>query len=531
MSKKPTKININCSWPVTLEIFENENTSEDEHFTRGKLNVFYKGETADHRFFSPTFSESLIKSLPYAPIVGFYDEENDDFVGHNTEQQIFGIVDPKIKPTFETDDQGNEWAVCGTVLYTSRPDKVGEIARKIEGHAQSLELDPETVEYKINYDDRKHFKNIEFTKGNIIGVSVLGTNQQPAFTGSHFFTAQDDVNALIEDKFRIFSAYLRKKNEQGGNKSIMANSNKDFVTLSWGEKGSKLSDALTSEYSKDAYTWIEDIYDDYIVADFYYKVEGVIKTFRIDYTMDDSGNVSFGNIIEVHKTYEPIESADPNGNMSEQGSIGEAYAEVITDPADHSTDPSENLENAEKKEEEDKRNCSEEDLKKEDDKNKCETEDLKKDDEENKGKCSSEDSDELSKKEEEKGKCSTEKVDNQNDEKFMKEENESSTSSLSTSEREELEKYRKKEKVDLINHYKDCLTNEEFDNFNKNVDSYDIKELKLELLEKFEASIVLKEENKTSFSRTVFNVQEPSKSKTHTEEMNDYVRSILERGN
>lgn len=527
MSKKPTKIDINCSWPVTLEIFENENTSEDEHFTRGKLNVFYKGETADHRFFSPKFSESLIKSLPYAPIVGFYDEENDDFVGHNTEQQIFGIVDPKIKPTFEIDDQGNEWAVCGTVLYTSRPDKVGEIAKKIEGHAQSLELDPETVEYKINYDDRKHFKNIEFTKGNIIGVSVLGTNQQPAFTGSHFFTAQDDVNALIEDKFRIFSAYLRKKNEQGGNKSIMANSNKDFVTLSWGEKGSKLSDALTSEYSKDAYTWIEDIYDNYIVADFYYKVEGVIKTFRIDYTMDESGNVSFGNIVEVHKTYEPIESADPNGNMSEQGSIGEADATVITDPADHSTDPSENLENAEKEEEADKSNCSEEALEKED----GEAENLKKDEEENKANCSSEDSNELSKKEEEEGDCSTEKVDNQNDEKFMKEENESSTSSLSTSEREELEKYRKKEKVDLINHYKDCLTNEEFDNFNKNVDSYDIKELKLELLEKFEASIVLKEENKTSFSRTVFNVQEPSKSKTHTEEMNDYVRSILERGN
>ena len=76
------KVAINYSWPATLSDFSTEN--EQELFTRGKLKVFYKGETADHRFFSDKFSEELIKSLPYTPVVSYYDEEKDDFVGHAT---------------------------------------------------------------------------------------------------------------------------------------------------------------------------------------------------------------------------------------------------------------------------------------------------------------------------------------------------------------------------------------------------------------------------------------------------------------
>ena len=144
------KKSINFSWPAHLSDFSKD--KENERFSRAKLYVFYKGETEDHRYFSDSFSEKLIKSLPYTPVVSYYDEEEDDFVGHATEQQIYGIVDPKSKPWFEKDDKNVEWCVCDVVLYTERPDKVGDIAKKIVGHSQSLELDPDSVKYKINYD-------------------------------------------------------------------------------------------------------------------------------------------------------------------------------------------------------------------------------------------------------------------------------------------------------------------------------------------------------------------------------------------
>ena len=52
---------INFSWPAQLSDFAKDTVQEN--FSRGKLKVFYKGETADHRFFSDSFSEELIKSL------------------------------------------------------------------------------------------------------------------------------------------------------------------------------------------------------------------------------------------------------------------------------------------------------------------------------------------------------------------------------------------------------------------------------------------------------------------------------------
>lgn len=194
-----------------------ESEKENERFSRGKLRVFYKGETADHRFFSNEFSEELIKSLPYTPIVSHYDEKKDDFVGHATEQDIYGIVDPRGEITFETDDNDVTWAVCDTVYYTERPGKVGEIAKKIEGHSQSLELDPRTVKYTVNYDERKHFKNIEFTAGHFIGVSVLGNDQEPAFTGSAFFAS----NEQFKQKMEILKNYCEGKTDQLGETKTM----------------------------------------------------------------------------------------------------------------------------------------------------------------------------------------------------------------------------------------------------------------------------------------------------------------------
>lgn len=138
-------------------------------------------------------------------------------MGHATEQDIYGIVDPRGEITFETDDNDVTWAVCDTIYYTERPDKVGEIAKKIEGHSQSLELDPRTVKYTVNYDERKHFKNIEFTAGHFIGVSVLGNDQEPAFTGSAFFAS----NEQFKQKMEILKNYCEGKTDQLGETKTM----------------------------------------------------------------------------------------------------------------------------------------------------------------------------------------------------------------------------------------------------------------------------------------------------------------------
>jgi hypothetical protein len=36
-------------------------------------------------------------------------------------------------PTFEEREDGNEWCICDVVLYTERPDMVGDLAKKVVG--------------------------------------------------------------------------------------------------------------------------------------------------------------------------------------------------------------------------------------------------------------------------------------------------------------------------------------------------------------------------------------------------------------
>lgn len=331
------KFRPNFSWPATLS-FSADNGNENERFSRGKLKVFFKGETVDHRLFSDNFSEEVIKSLPYTPIVSYYDEEKQDFVGHATEQAIYGIVDPCGEITFEKGEDGNTWAVCDTVYYTERPGKVGEIASKIEGHSQSLELDPKTVKYVINYDKKRHFKNLEFTAGHFIGVSVLGKDQKPAFTGSEFFS----VDAFAE-KMNLLKEYCEaRKNEQasGGNEMNLT----EFIKLSWGEKAQKVADAVDSEYGREYYNYVVDMYEDRAIMRFYSYFDGSSRLMSISYSLSEEGVVTLGDIKEVHVTYEEVPEVQAPTNATEEQGVGQGPSSMSTDSAEQQkpTEPENN---------------------------------------------------------------------------------------------------------------------------------------------------------------------------------------------
>lgn len=99
------KVKINNAVPAYLYDFS---TEADENFSRAKLKVFYVGQTPDKRLFTKAFAEEVIKTLPYSPVVSYYDEEKDDFVGHASEQAIYGIVDPCKEVEFTKDENGTE---------------------------------------------------------------------------------------------------------------------------------------------------------------------------------------------------------------------------------------------------------------------------------------------------------------------------------------------------------------------------------------------------------------------------------------
>ena len=469
---------INFSWPAQLSDFAKDTVQEN--FSRGRLKVFYKGETADHRFFSDSFSEELIKSLPYTPVVSYYDEEKEDFVGHATEQQVLGIVDPCKEPSFEEDEEGKVWCICDVVLYTERPDKVGDLAKKIVGHKQSLELDPSSVQYKINYDEKKHFKNIEFTAGKFVGVSVLGNDQKPAFTGSAFFTCDEN----FENKMKLLREYCEKQNdpqEEGGNEVNL----QEFMKLSWGEVSTKVEQAVVKEYENDAYCYIVDMFEDAAIVRFYYYMENGSKLMKIKYSCDESGNVKLGDIVEVRVTYEEVVGVSNTATEVEEVGVENA-TETIEENAEE-----QESELAKKDDEEEKGRCVESDDDKDEEDSTDDPED-KDDDDDDKVVCAAcgdveeqptADAADVSNAEV----TETERVVSDGNEQIAEETN-TSSASFTDSERAEFETLKREKKINILNSYKEILSEEEFNNFLGSIDSFEENDLELELLKAYKAS-------------------------------------------
>lgn len=184
--------------PAYIYDFTETTCTSNKFVTTAKLKVFYQGTTQDKRTFTEEFSNKLLETLPSTPIVGYYSEEDEDFLGHNSEQYVYGYVPETASYGFETDDTGTKWAVTDVILFTGRQDNIGKIASKIVGKQHSLELDPDSIKYDMVVNDKGYLQEIIFRDGSLVGLSVLGDEESPAFKGSGFFISQEVQNIIRE---------------------------------------------------------------------------------------------------------------------------------------------------------------------------------------------------------------------------------------------------------------------------------------------------------------------------------------------
>lgn len=197
---------------------------KNELITHVKLRVFYQGLTKDRRLFTEEFSNRLLTSLPQTPVVGYWDNETEDFVGHNHTQFIYGYVPENAKFGFETDPDGSKWAVTEVVLFTGRGDNIGKVAQKIIGKKHSLELDSGSMKYSVKRNPDGQMQHIELQEAKFVGLSVLGDNQAPAFEGSAFFTDKGiktcELGKCVEEVKEKYSVFLSNTDKKIGGEDV-----------------------------------------------------------------------------------------------------------------------------------------------------------------------------------------------------------------------------------------------------------------------------------------------------------------------
>ena len=286
-------------------------SAQEDGRTIARLKVLYIGETADGRIFDEDFSKEIAASLPDCPVVAFYSDIKKDFLGHNSTQYAFGHVPSNAECTFDKDEEdGNIWLNTQVILYTDRTDNIGTIANKIIGHPHSLELDPKTVSYEFIKVDGK--TKIHFSKGRVFGLSVLGTEEKPAFTGSAFLNCSVADLEGMKEKFENFFQHLEEESRGGqmDEKISKFESLMNAAELSYSEQMRLVAEKLRAELGDDTICYIEQMYGSFLIANTYCFSNGEEKFLRVNYSIGEDGLVTLSEAVEVFLVFITQEEKD-----------------------------------------------------------------------------------------------------------------------------------------------------------------------------------------------------------------------------
>ena len=361
------------------------------------------------------------------------------------------------------------------MLYTDRPDNTGDIAKKIVGKPHSLELNPNNVKYEVFSENGK--RKIRFTEGSLIGLSVLGTNQKPAFTGSEFFMASDFSD--MRERFDNFFSFLENngRGEQTMDNKTQFESYVNFVKLSYTEKMRKAESTLQEQVGDRFAVVIEDMDDNSFVAGKLDFESWTMSHFKYDYQLTDAEftisneRAAFRkyltaeelNYLESFGTQIPSKEEEKEEEKPEQASAAPVEEEEKEEQCSATTE--EEVEDKEEKEEEKQEDMAakEEETDEPKPEEKEEEEEVAKAQDINEEEDDEEEEDEPSKEDED-------------DKEFSQH-----TSTLSDSERQELEVFRRQAKERLINEYEGLLDKELLADFTNRVNEYDYNALEAAL--------------------------------------------------
>lgn len=182
-----------------------------ENIGRMNVGVFTRYGNRNGSYITDQYAEYLISTAPDRPVVGFFDRESQDWQGHvgPTLASAYGYVDYFVgwQPFTDSDGVEREYAVFSVVLFSD----YFEEARHILGKAQSMELDPNSIEGDwADIDDQEYFV---YTTGKMAGFCILGDSKEPCFSASAFFEKEDTEKTQFE-KFSSLLFELKAKVEE-----------------------------------------------------------------------------------------------------------------------------------------------------------------------------------------------------------------------------------------------------------------------------------------------------------------------------
>lgn len=187
---------------LSLDIDFSSEQKISDLISKYNVRVLYLGENRNGSYFTKEVVDNMINTLGGVPVIGHYDAEKKDFLGHGDLRVIVteeGEVETKnvgpvpygfipLNPRtwwekhIDKDSVEREYLCTEAYLWTGRYDELSIL--KENKNNQSMELNPETSIGQ--WTDMETGCWYVFTQAEFIGLCILGQDVEPCFEGAGF---------------------------------------------------------------------------------------------------------------------------------------------------------------------------------------------------------------------------------------------------------------------------------------------------------------------------------------------------------
>lgn len=281
----------------------------------------------------------MANSLPGSPIVGFFNENAEDFEEHNRIIELsngefrmrdntrpYGFVDLGAKVWFQKFlDDGvaeREYLMTEGYLWTGQYPECKRVVEK--GNNHSMELDEKTLNATWAKDSNGKPQFFIINKAIISKLCILGEENEPCFEGS-----QINVNFSFDDGFKntLFSMMneLKEFMKEGGPK-VFTQYAVEIGDSLWNSLWSYVETKYPGEPSSYCSIYrIEGVYEDAGQKFAILQNRQDQKYYRMDFSLTDvEGFVPSDALTEVTKSYTP--AAEPQFALADVEAFETDYA-------------------------------------------------------------------------------------------------------------------------------------------------------------------------------------------------------------
>lgn len=187
---------------LSLDIDFSSEQKISDLISKYNVRVLYLGENRNGSYFTKEVVDNMINTLGGVPVIGHYDAEKGDFLGHGDLRVIvteegevetkkvgpvpYGFIPLNPRTWWEKhvdkDSVEREYLCTEAYLWTGRYDELSIL--KENKNNQSMELNPETSVGQ--WTDMETGCWYVFTQAEFIGLCILGQDVEPCFEGAGF---------------------------------------------------------------------------------------------------------------------------------------------------------------------------------------------------------------------------------------------------------------------------------------------------------------------------------------------------------